>query len=65
MQATDEIIEKVFLSNPAFAPGLRGDAITVARTLEQVTYAISFMLMEATNQGLGVCIVGAFGNDLP
>ena len=64
VQATDEIIEKVFLSNPAFAPALRGDAITVARTLEQVTYAISFMLIEATNQGLGVCIVGAFGNEL-
>lgn len=64
MQATDEIIDKVFLSNPAFAPGLRGDAVTVARTLEQVTYAISFMSIEATNYGLGVCIVGAFGNEL-
>ena len=63
VQASDDIIEKVFLSNPAFAPGLRGDAVAAARTLEQVTYAISFILMEATNHGLGVCIVGAFGNE--
>jgi nitroreductase len=64
MQATDEIIEKVFLANPAFAPNLRGESILLARTLEQVTYSISFLLVEATNQGLGVCIVGAFGNEL-
>ena len=62
-EVTDEVIDKVFLNNPAFAPNLRGDAIMLARTFEQVTYAISFMLMEATNQGLGVCIVGAFGNE--
>ncbi len=64
MQATDDIIEKVFLNNPAFAPNLRGESILLARTLEQVTYSISFMLIEAVNQGLGVCIVGAFGNEL-
>lgn len=64
MQAADDVIDKVFLNNPAFAPNLGGDAVILARTFEQVTYAISFMLMEATNQGLGVCIVGAFGNEV-
>jgi len=64
VQATDEIIDKVFLSNPAFAPNLGGDVSILARTFEQLTYAISFMLVEAVNRGLGVCIVGAFGNEV-
>ena len=64
VQATDEIIDKVFLSNRAFAPNLGGDTAILARTFEQLTYAIGFMLIEAVNQGLGVCIVGAFGNEV-
>ncbi|MDQ7779999.1 MAG: nitroreductase family protein, partial [Planctomycetota bacterium] len=64
MNVSDDIIEKAFLSNPMFSPGLRDSAVQIARTVEAVATAMSFFLIEATNQGLGACIIGAFGNEL-
>ncbi|HOC39296.1 MAG TPA: NADH-quinone oxidoreductase subunit H, partial [Thermodesulfobacteriota bacterium] len=41
-----------------------GPAIILGRTLEQLGIAYGFMAIEAVNQGLGMCIVGAFGNEV-
>lgn len=58
--------EKVdFLMNtPAFNPKLMGEEMIILRTVEEVTYAVSYMALEAVNQGLGCCIIGAMGNPL-
>ncbi|MCK7470058.1 MAG: nitroreductase family protein [Desulfomicrobium escambiense] len=60
---TEERVDEL-LENPAFNPILKGaDAVTY-RTIEELTYAIAYMTIEAENQGLGACIVGFIGNDL-
>ncbi len=64
VSASDEVIESLFLSTRSFAPQLCGQPAVLARTFEAVSYAIAFMLLEAVNQGLGACVVGAFGNEL-
>lgn len=64
MNVSDEVIEKVFLANPLFSPGLCAESIQIVRTVEAVATAIAFFLIEATNQGLGTCVIGAFGNEL-
>jgi len=64
VSASDEVIESLFLSTRSFAPQLCGQPAILARTFEAVSYAIAFMLLEAVNQGLGACVVGAFGNEI-
>lgn len=51
-------------SNPVLTPALLGKEVVLARTLEEIAIAVAFMTLEAVNQGLGTCIVGAFGNEL-
>jgi len=57
-----DFIDQKFISNPMMTPALLGSEIVLARALEQLSYAVSFMILEAVHQGLGACIVGAFGN---
>lgn len=64
VSASDEVIESLFLSTRSFAPNLCGQPAVLARTFEAVSYAIAFMLLESVNQGLGACVVGAFGNEI-
>ncbi|MEO0191758.1 MAG: nitroreductase family protein [candidate division WOR-3 bacterium] len=64
VSASDEVIESLFLSTRSFAPQLCGQPGVLARTFEAVSYAIAFMLLEAVEEGLGACVVGAFGNEL-
>ena len=52
------------LNNPAFNPKLRGEEAVTCRTLEELTYAIAYMTIEAETQGVGACIVGYIGNEL-
>lgn len=58
--------EKVdfLLNSPAFNPKLMGEDIVIIRTVEEVTYAVAYMTLEAANQGLGCCIIGGMGNPL-
>lgn len=64
MKVTEEIIDKVILKDPAFCVAENGPAMILARTFEQLGIAYGFMGLEAVNQGLGMCIVGAFNNDV-
>lgn len=52
------------LSSSAINPRLLNDNTVFMRTIEQVTYATAYMTLEAHNQGLGACVVGAIGNEL-
>jgi len=52
------------LQLPVLYPPLLGEQITLLRTVEQVTYAIAYMTLEAEKQGLGACVIGAMGNEL-
>ena len=54
-------LEKVF-STPMFYPPLLGEERTLLRTVEQVTYAVSYMMLAAKDLGVDSCIIGAISN---
>ena len=41
-----------------------GPQTTLLRTVEQATYAMAYMTLEAERLGLGACVIGAFGNEV-
>jgi len=55
---TDELMN-IVLQSDIFAPYLRGEAVMAVRAGEQVMIAVAYMTLEAVNQGLGTCWVGA------
>ena len=63
IKITAEIIDNVVLKDPVFCVAENGPAIILARTFEQLGIAYGFMCIEAVNQGLGMCIVGALSNE--
>ena len=58
----DEGIEKIF-NIPMFYPPLLGEDKTLMRSVEQVTYAVSYMMLEARELGIDSCIIGALQNE--
>lgn len=64
MKVNEEIIDNVLLKDPVLCIVDNGPAVVLARTFEQLGIAYGFMCVEAVNQGLGMCIVGAFGNEV-
>ena len=60
---SDEQMTK-YLNNKKASPVLNSHPVLLSRLLEQVSYASSFMTLEARHQGLGVCIVGGIENNL-
>ena len=64
MKVPEEVIDNVMLKNPVFCVAENGPAMILARTFEQLGIAYGFMGLEAVNQGVGMCIVGAFSNDV-
>lgn len=64
MRITEEIIDTVLLTDPVLCVAENGPAVILARTFEQLGIALGFMCVEAVNQGLGACVVGAFGNEV-
>lgn len=55
-------IDKI-LSIPMFYPVLLGEDKVLLRTVEQVTYAVSYMMLEAKDLGIDSCIIGAISNE--
>lgn len=64
MNVPEEVIDNVFLKDQLIYVAGHGPAAILSRTFEQLGIAYAFMAIEAINQGLGVCIVGAFGNEM-
>lgn len=60
---TDEQIDAIF-QNETLYPKLKGEEKVLLRTVEQCSYAISHMVLEAENLGISSCIIGALGNEL-
>lgn len=54
--------EKIF-SIPMFYPVLLGEDKVLMRSVEQVTYAVSYMMLEAKELGIDSCIIGAISNE--
>ena len=52
------------IQNPALNPALQCENGIVIRSLEQVIYAVSYMMLEASSLGVSSCIIGAFGSDI-
>ena len=55
-------LEKIF-ATPMFYPPLLGEERTLLRTVEQVTYAVSYMMLTAKDLGVDSCIIGAISNE--
>jgi nitroreductase len=64
MKITEEIIDNVVLKDPVFCVVDNGPAMVLGRTFEQLGITYGFMGIEAVNQGLGMCIIGAVGNEV-
>ena len=52
------------IKNPALNPALQGDNGILIRTMEQIIYPISYMMLEAESLGIRSCIIGALGNEI-
>lgn len=52
------------IKNPALNPALQGENGMLIRTMEQVIYPISYMMLEAESLGVKSCIIGALGNEI-
>ena len=52
------------IQNPALNPALQGKNGIIIRTMEQVIYPISYMMLTANSLGISSCIIGAMGNEI-
>lgn len=52
------------LNDKGYNPFKHSDTILLARTMEQCSYAIGFMSLQAEHLNIGNCIIGAFANEL-
>ena len=52
------------IKNPGLIPALQGENGLLIRTMEQVIYPISYMMLEAESLGIKSCIIGAMGNEI-
>lgn len=52
------------ISNPALNPAMQGENGLLVRTMEQVIYPISYMMLAAESLNIRSCIVGALGNEI-
>ena len=52
------------IQNPALNPALQGENGLLVRTMEQVIYPISYMMLTASSLGISSCIIGAMGNEI-
>lgn len=57
--AMTEELKNIVLQSDVFAPYLRGEAAMTVRAGEQLMIALAYMTLEAVNQGLSTCWVGA------
>ena len=52
------------IKNPALNPALQVEGALRIRTMEQLIYPISYMMLEAENLNIKSCIIGAMGNEI-
>jgi nitroreductase len=59
----EQTIDGIVSSN-LLNPSTLGEYETLLRSVEQLTYAVSYMTLEAEELGVGCCVVGAMANEL-
>ena len=59
MDWPDEVLDNVVLGSDLFAPYRLGEQVMTIKAGEQMMISLAFMTLEALNQGLGSCWVGA------
>ena len=59
MDWPEEFLDNVVLESEQFAPYILGKEVMTIKAGEQIMIAVAFMSLEALNQGLGSCWVGA------
>lgn len=52
------------IKNPALNPSLQGENGLLIRTMEQVIFPVSYMMLEAESLDIKSCIIGALGNEI-
>lgn len=52
------------IQKPALNPALQCENGILIRSLEQVIYPVSYMMLEAESLGIKSCIIGAFGSEI-
>ena len=52
------------INNPALNPALQCEKGLLIRTMEQVIYPISYMMLTAESLGVSSCIIGAMGSEI-
>lgn len=60
----DEPSIKAFLSSKILNPTNLGEYEVILRSIEQLTYPVAYMTLEAQELGIGACVVGALANEL-
>lgn len=59
----EQSIENI-IKSPILNPSLLGPQITLLRTVEQCTYALAYMTLQAEALNVNSCIIGAISNEL-
>ena len=52
------------IKNPALNPAMQCENGLLIRTMEQVIYPISYMMLTANSLNISSCIIGAFGSEI-
>lgn len=60
----DEQAREGIVTSKLLNPSTLGEQIALLRSVEQVTYAVAYMTLEAEEQGVGCCVIGATSNEL-
>lgn len=60
----DEASVSAFLNSKVLNPSNLGEYEVLLRSVEQLTYAVAYMTLEAQELGIGACVVGALSNEL-
>lgn len=60
----DEQTKTFMLDSLLYNPSNLGEYEALLRSVEQLTYAVAYMTLEAQELDVGACVVGAFANEL-
>ncbi len=60
----NQMVQDFILNSPTLNPSLLGDVERLTRTIEQLTFAVAYMSIQAEKSGVGCCIIGAFANEM-
>ncbi len=60
----NQMVQDFILNSPTLNPSLLGDFERLTRTIEQLTFAVAYMSLQAEKSGVGCCIIGALANEM-